>query len=236
MGITQAEAAETAGVAQTYVSNLENGHNRPGVISLLANLADQYETGLDYVFGRTDEPTFRRKAPLGENAHRIALLLKTLPGHRQADLVALAEGLVLSEKRRYAFWQVVVCDSCHVPLEGGVNERGEIYYVHKSETCEHQSIKEEVLIDVIIRVAQTLNESVGNGEREEKELGLEASLRDLARKLGWIKARPKSERPSLDLIAKDIFALDDRSIAQAWLSRHFKIFLKENNELTVELL
>ena len=56
-GYTQREVGELEGVGQSYISNLENGYQRPKVIEIVADLARLYDTSADYLLGLTDDPT-----------------------------------------------------------------------------------------------------------------------------------------------------------------------------------
>ncbi len=54
--ITQSALAELLGVTKTQVSDLENGKTTTSIERLIA-LADYFDVSLDYLVGRSDDPT-----------------------------------------------------------------------------------------------------------------------------------------------------------------------------------
>lgn len=55
--ITQEEVAKAVGCSSNYLSMLEKGLRQDPSLSLLEALADYYGVSLDYLRGRTDDPT-----------------------------------------------------------------------------------------------------------------------------------------------------------------------------------
>lgn len=55
-GCTQKQAAESAGVVPSMYQYYEYGKHEPPV-SVLISLADFYDVSLDYLVGRSDDPT-----------------------------------------------------------------------------------------------------------------------------------------------------------------------------------
>lgn len=238
VGLTQGEAAEAAGVAQTYVSNLENGHNRPGVVSLLVNLADQYETSLDYIFGRSEKPGLAETKRLSETARGILHLVDTLPGHRQEDLLVIADALLREEKRRYAFWLVVYCNDCDQPMVGNTREDDSLFYFCDNDECGSQTILETDLLDVVTTAVETLASGVQavaiDGQPTSNSV-LE-SVKNLGRRLGLLRARQQVQSTEIMEIVRDLLTHEDRSIPQAWLQSHFRIRVSDGAVSSVELL
>ncbi len=56
--VTQAVLAELLGVTKTQISDLENGKTTTS-IERLYTLADYFDVSLDYLVGRSDDPTRR---------------------------------------------------------------------------------------------------------------------------------------------------------------------------------
>ncbi len=79
LNMGQKEVAIALGVKQPTVSAWENGHKDPTVENLAA-LADLYSTTVDYLLGRTDDPTDY------ENGDLIASLPGDLVAHFDGDI------------------------------------------------------------------------------------------------------------------------------------------------------
>ena len=56
LGITQKQAAAAAGVAERLYQSYEYGKVVPSALVLIA-LADYFDVSLDYLVGRSDDPT-----------------------------------------------------------------------------------------------------------------------------------------------------------------------------------
>lgn len=56
--LSQVKVAETIGVSQRVISDFENGTGLPSFKVLIA-LADYFDVSLDYLVGRSDDPTRR---------------------------------------------------------------------------------------------------------------------------------------------------------------------------------
>lgn len=55
-GVTQRQLAESIGVSEIAVQNYENQRRKPAFDVLIA-LADYFDVSLDYLVGRSDDPT-----------------------------------------------------------------------------------------------------------------------------------------------------------------------------------
>lgn len=99
-GLTQGEAATAVGVGQQYISNLERGQNQPSVLALVASLAKEYETSVDYLLGIVDDPSPPAGAEWPPYARELLALLGRLPESRRAELVSIAETLAEAEAKR----------------------------------------------------------------------------------------------------------------------------------------
>ena len=62
LGLTQLEFAEQTGIPNQVISRLEHGHQSLYVERLVA-LANTLNVSMDYLVGRTDDPTPPRKRP-----------------------------------------------------------------------------------------------------------------------------------------------------------------------------
>ena len=62
LGLTQLEFAEQTGIPNQVISRLEHGHQSLYVERLVA-LATTLNVSMDYLVGRTDDPTPPRKRP-----------------------------------------------------------------------------------------------------------------------------------------------------------------------------
>lgn len=58
MKVTQKQAAIAAGVSESMYQFYEYGRNEP-TASVLISLADYFDVSLDYLVGRSDDPTRR---------------------------------------------------------------------------------------------------------------------------------------------------------------------------------
>lgn len=56
--VTQAQAAQAGGVSESMYQFYEYGRNEP-TASVLISLADFFDVSLDYLVGRSDDPTRR---------------------------------------------------------------------------------------------------------------------------------------------------------------------------------
>jgi transcriptional regulator with XRE-family HTH domain len=59
-GLTQVALARQVGGSNAYLSNLERSKTPQTTLRYLSTIADLLGTSLDYLAGRTDDPTFRR--------------------------------------------------------------------------------------------------------------------------------------------------------------------------------
>jgi transcriptional regulator with XRE-family HTH domain len=98
-GLTQGQAAEYEGVTQGYISNLENGHNRPSVIPILARLAKRYNTSMDYLCGLTSDPTPASRRELSPAVREMRDVFEDLNPMRQDELLALARAMLDNQRR-----------------------------------------------------------------------------------------------------------------------------------------
>lgn len=235
-GLTQEEAAEAAGVVQTYVSNLENGHNNPGVVELLYKLAQQYDTSIDYLFGRADDSRLHKQAPRSAAAQRVMSLLNSLPEHRREDVAELTLALIQQEKRRFAFWLVVLCAECGQPMTGYFNDAGTIFYRCESDNCHTHTVNEEALASLVLETTITL---VGDGKidySDDNTGDFFASLRKLGRRFGFLSARQELHAQDAIEIVRALLANQDRSIPQAWLEETVRIYAKNGEASVVKVL
>lgn len=236
-GLTQAEAGDAVGKAQTYVSNLENGINRPGVLTLLSDLADLYEVSLDYIFGRTDNPIPHSEVRASSPASRSLLLsLASLPEHKRLEVAAFTDALVAREKSQYAYWTVVVCDDCGEDMAGAIAENGEVYYWHESDECSRQTIREKELDAAVMEATRRLTNELSRGDQETAKGGFVNSLHKFARDLGLIKKNSPVDIADVNALITEILSHKNRAIPHAWLSRHFQIRVANGKVETVKVM
>jgi transcriptional regulator with XRE-family HTH domain len=99
-GLSQGQAGEYEGTGQAYISNLENGYNRPGVVSLLARLAKRYNTSLDYLCGLTNDPTPASRRELSPSVREMRNVFEDLSPGRQDEAIALMRAMLDTQRRR----------------------------------------------------------------------------------------------------------------------------------------
>ena len=58
-GITQLRLATELNTTQNTISRYETGEHEPGIAELI-KLADYFNVSVDYLIGRTDDPTIHR--------------------------------------------------------------------------------------------------------------------------------------------------------------------------------
>lgn len=93
-GMTQAVLAETAGVNETHVGNIENGRNSPSV-EIVSRLATALGVSLAALFAEENDPAAPAAAPLPERATLSALdrINALLPYVRQYQDLATEFGI-----------------------------------------------------------------------------------------------------------------------------------------------
>lgn len=105
MGMTQPDAMEAlerkgVTIAQSHMSNLENGTKLPS-LPLLAALAQVYETSVDYLLGLTDNQLsardMERELRTGGVSGRIGQIMADLSDKARSDLLAIAEAFAYQE-------------------------------------------------------------------------------------------------------------------------------------------
>ena len=57
--ITMDKLGKDIGVTRATISNFENGQRKPS-LDVVIKLADYFQVSIDYLVGRTDDPTFHR--------------------------------------------------------------------------------------------------------------------------------------------------------------------------------
>ena len=57
-GISQLKLAMDLGLNQNSISRYESGEREPGIVELI-RIADYFHVSIDYLVGRTDDPTMR---------------------------------------------------------------------------------------------------------------------------------------------------------------------------------
>ena len=55
-GFTQKQVADGIGISEVGLQNYENGRRKPA-FDVLISLADFYDVSIDYLVGRSDDPT-----------------------------------------------------------------------------------------------------------------------------------------------------------------------------------
>lgn len=58
-GLTMEQLANDIGSTRATISNFENEQKKPS-LDMVIKLADYFQTSIDYLVGRTDDPTFHR--------------------------------------------------------------------------------------------------------------------------------------------------------------------------------
>jgi len=58
-GLTMEQLAKDIGSTRATISNFENEQKKPS-LDMVIKLADYFQTSIDYLVGRTDDPTFHR--------------------------------------------------------------------------------------------------------------------------------------------------------------------------------
>lgn len=56
-GLTMEQLAKEIGSTRATISNFENGQRKPS-LDMVIKLAEYFQVSLDYLVGRTDDPTF----------------------------------------------------------------------------------------------------------------------------------------------------------------------------------
>jgi len=97
----QAQAGEYVGTKQAYISNLENGHNRPGVVPLIVLLARTYRTSVDYLLGLTNDPTPASRRELSPSLRELRDMFEDLTPARQDEAMALLRAMRENQNRIY---------------------------------------------------------------------------------------------------------------------------------------
>lgn len=226
VGLTQTEAGAAVGVGQAYVSNLENEINRPGVLELVYNLAEEYDISLDYLFGRSEQRAVVKETAPSAATQDVISLLASLPEHRREDMTALADALIRREKSRFAFWLIVWCTDCNQPMTGHIAENGKIYYQCEG-VCQRDLIYEEDMIAPLLdTVAEICNRSKAENMAErEAANNLLMSLKIWGRRIGLLKVRQELRPEDAVEYTRTFLNHEDRAAAQAWLQKNFRIYV-----------
>lgn len=89
--LEQSQLAEKSGIPATSISHFEAGRRKPSLINL-GNLADALNVSIDYLMGRTDNPTahidsavFRNEELLSEKDLDLVKDIKNLLANRSKD-------------------------------------------------------------------------------------------------------------------------------------------------------
>jgi len=90
--LTQKQVAETIGISQNLISEHENNISRPGYDNLL-KYADLYKTTVDYIMGRTSDPS---PPIIIDDPPGLAYLLA-----RQNEYLTSSESRITEEERQY---------------------------------------------------------------------------------------------------------------------------------------
>lgn len=59
-GITMLQLADAIGTTKATISNFENAQRNPS-LEMLIKLADYFNVSIDFLVGRTNDPTFHKK-------------------------------------------------------------------------------------------------------------------------------------------------------------------------------
>lgn len=59
-GLTMEQLGKDIGSTRATISNFENEQRKPS-LEMIIKLADYFQVSIDYLVGRTDDPTFHRK-------------------------------------------------------------------------------------------------------------------------------------------------------------------------------
>ena len=59
-GLTMAQLAEAIGTTKATISNFENAQRNPS-LEMLIKIADYFNVSIDFMVGRTNDPTFYKK-------------------------------------------------------------------------------------------------------------------------------------------------------------------------------
>lgn len=87
-GLSQVRVAVAVNMPQSTWAGWEK--EPPDALRLLAAIARHYNVSADYLLGLTDNE-MPGSIRLGDEAQRLIAVLRTLPSHRQHDLLAIAE-------------------------------------------------------------------------------------------------------------------------------------------------
>lgn len=90
-GLEQSQLAEKSGIPATSISHFEAGRRKPSLINL-GNLADALNVSIDFLLGRTDNPSahidsavFRDKKLLSEKDQDLINNIENLLANRSDD-------------------------------------------------------------------------------------------------------------------------------------------------------
>lgn len=85
------EVADAVGVSRSYLSGIENEHDKPGYESFVA-LADYYQVTLDFLAGR--------ESYMGSDARRLLEAFKLLPPDDRDFMITIIEAKVGTSESR----------------------------------------------------------------------------------------------------------------------------------------